>query len=166
MSSTTQTIEGQDNNSSNNRPCNQSYTIPSGHDARLTASSPTSWRTLVLGVDSWLRYLGFFGSYSVSNFSFDQRKTKIVFGYNLPSWLSGKTFYLDLRYVSGVARDLDLKILPGRIRVQNRVPLDCSFMQACKRGDLPLIEQHVRDKTGSVHDRTICAGATPLLVGA
>jgi hypothetical protein len=159
-----QVSEDMDDNACTNSQSSRLSTSPADCHTSVSANFITSWRTLVLEVDSWLRDLGFFGSYANGQLTSGRQKTRIVFGYNFPSWLCAKTFYLDIRYVTKIARNLDLQILPGRIRVQNRVSSDSPLMMACRRGDVPLIEQCIREGSGNVNDRTICTGSTPLLV--
>lgn len=132
--------------------------------ARVDIPLAQYW-SIVLGVDSWLRKLGIYGSFVfTSNIRSDSWKSKIEVGYIPPAWLCSRSISLDVQLSSIAAGQLGIQILPGSIRVQNRVPLDSPFMTACRRGDVRLIQQHLASRTGFVGDRSTCTGQTPLMV--
>ena len=54
--------------------------------------------------------------------------------------------------------------LQWNIRIQHRVQTDAPLMMACRSGDVPLIQQILKEGRGSLNDRTICSGKTALLV--
>lgn len=116
-------------------------------------------------MDNWLRSLGFYGSVVIASAT-DSWTTRLRFGYRLPMWLLSKSITVDLQLASNEVDGLGLQILPGSIRMQNRVSLDSPFMQACLMGDVGLIKQHLLNRTGHVGDRASCSGKTPLLVSS
>lgn len=120
-------------------------------------------KSLILGVDHWLRNLGIFGSYTFI-FGGGRWGRSLKIGLNMPTWLWLKTVLVELRLMNQAPGVSGIRLLPSEIRLQNRVPIESPFMVACRNGDVDLIRQHLTTGVGRVHDRTICTGQTPLLV--
>jgi hypothetical protein len=120
-------------------------------------------RSLVLGVDNWLRNMGVFGSYTYAAGA-DMWRRELKIGFNLPTWLWLKCVLVELRLMNPAPGVTGFRLQPSQICLQNRVPIESPFMVACRNGDVDLIQQHLRAGSGRVHDRTICTGQTPLLV--
>ena len=120
-------------------------------------------KSLILGVDHWLRNLGIFGSYSYI-FGAGRWERNLKIGLNMPTWLWLKTVLVELRLTNHAPGVSGFRLLPSEIRLQNRVPIESPFMVACRNGDVELIRQYLNMGMGQVHDRTICSGQTPLLV--
>jgi hypothetical protein len=118
-------------------------------------------RYSLLRVDSWLRMLGIYGHFVLKK---EQRKTeeRTVWGFQKPEWLGSPTTYeLSLTsFLNGKKKGPQIWSLAS----YNRVPSNSPFMVACRRGDLDMIKQHLRNGTGSIMDQTACLGRTPLLV--
>lgn len=126
-------------------------------------TKPTSRRRFaLLSVDSVLRKAGFYGHFIFKSSKNDTKRQRILcVGFCLPSWMTSKSLSLEVELTSlSISQEL---ILSKRIRIQNRVSIDSSFMTACRNGDAQLIRQHLADGKGHVNDRTLCSGKTPLL---
>ena len=121
-------------------------------------------RLAVIRADSWLRSFGFYGSFCPASTSDGSKRARIVFGFKPFVQLCKKSLHLHVELVALFSQELALKILPGAMTLQNRVSHDSQFMIACRKGDVKLIQQHLTAHAGSVHDRTICTGTTPLMV--
>ncbi len=106
-----------------------------------------------VGPDSWLRRFGFYGTFATKSCARHLMTACISLGFSFPAWLWAKSFGFEFFFC-----------LPGHIKMQNRVDLQSPFLSACKAGDLRLIRQHLADRSGSVTDRSLCTGQTPLLV--
>ena len=120
-------------------------------------------RSIALGVDSWIRQLGFYGKFLItSDTNSNAWRTQICIGYCPPAWLYSRSVSLNLEFSRLITGAHSIIIHP--IRLQNRVPLDSLFMKACLNGDIRLIRQLLDEKDAAVNDRTICNGKTPLLV--
>lgn len=145
------------------------YTVGSrstGHvhsGAVESTSRPQTWASVVVETDSFLRKLGLYGSFVRSSTQDCISKYRFRLGYQFPTWFWRRSLDFDLQLAS-MPSGLGLEVLPGYIRLQNRVPENFPFMVACRNGDIALIKQHLNDGTGDVHDRTICTGTTPLMV--
>lgn len=122
-------------------------------------------RTSIVNIDSWLRKCGLYGFLSVvSGIDNDDWRSRVCVGFKPPVWIWSSSMTLDLQFASAKSSRAGIRILPGAIHFQNQVPLDSPFMDACAKGDVRSITQHLVDKTGHVGDRAICCGKTPLLV--
>ena len=121
-------------------------------------------RSFVLGTDSWLRKLGFYGSITATATADKNKITRIYWGYKPPLWMLRKDISFDVEFACLESCWSEIHIRPGYIRVQNQVPANTPFMTACKGGNVALIQQYLREGNGSVGDRVICSGKTPLLV--
>ena len=121
-------------------------------------------RLAVIKTDSWLRRLGLYGSFCLASNDGACQKVKIVIGYKFLMWLSSTSVDLVAEVASLSSQGFGLRILPGDIRIQRRIHHDSPFILACINGDVHSIEQHLKERTGSVRDRTICTGMTPLMV--
>lgn len=84
------------------------------------------------------------------------------FGVCLPSWFIFTS--ISLAVILIIARLKDGRSIQWSLRIQNRVALTSPLMRACQIGDVALIRQIIKDKHGSVHDRSMCHGTTPLIV--
>ena len=114
-------------------------------------------------VDSWLRRLGFYGSITFLSTMDDLNLTRIILGYNVPIWNRAVTLLLQLAFLGNCWSNIS--ILPGYIRIQNRVPMESRFMTACRKGDVEHIRQCLDEEGMQILDnRTTCSGKTPLLV--
>lgn len=91
---------------------------------------------------------------------------QIQLGFKMPSWLYSGSVDLRAEFTRLSEQQIGIKILESEIKIQSRVPMDSSFMIACKSGNVKLIKQHLLEKTGSVRDRTLSTGSTPLLVSS
>lgn len=118
----------------------------------------------VINVDSWLRKLGLYGSFSfMSAADNTEWKSRVCIGFKPPTWISSKSIAVDLQFSRAGFLGEGIQILPGSIRLQNQVPLTSPFMTACSSGDVKLIAQHLTEESGQLGDRAICCGKTPLL---
>jgi hypothetical protein len=121
----------------------------------------------VINVDSWLRKLGLYGSFSfMSAADNTEWKSRVCIGFKPPTWISSKSIAFDLQFARAEFLGEGIHILPGSIRLQNQVPLTSPFMTACSSGDVKLIAQHLTEGYGQPGDRAICCGKTPLLVNS
>ncbi|KAF2263102.1 ankyrin [Lojkania enalia] len=129
----------------------------------ITASSSTIKKpsNFVLSVDSWLRKMGVYCAVDVATDSLNIKKIKLLGGYNLPTWLTSKSFQVCLHLLLDMT-NYSISIMPGFIRVLNRIPLESPFMLACQRGDIPMMGQYLRNDSELLHTKTICTGRTPL----
>jgi hypothetical protein len=121
-----------------------------------------TYYSLAIAANTWLRSLGFFGALTKIDGE-NGWQSRLRVGFQFPPWLLSKSVSLDFQLES-IADQQGLQILPGSIQLQNRVPIDSPFLQACLKGNVELIEQHLRNGTGRVSDRSMCEGRTPLLV--
>lgn len=121
-------------------------------------------RSFVLGADSWLRKLGFYGSITATATADKNKTTRIYWGYKPPLWMLRKDISFDVEFACLESCWSEIHIRSGYIRAQNQVPANTPFMTACKGGNVALIQQYLREGNGSVRDRVICSGKTPLLV--
>jgi hypothetical protein len=119
--------------------------------------------TLLLTNNSLLRKLGFYGSLSMTS-SDEFWHARLQLGYNLPMWFLSKSLSIYFHLASVGMEEIGCQVLPGHIRLQNRVPFDSPFLRACRQGDTKLINQHLLHRTGSVNERAWCSGRTPLMV--
>ena len=122
-------------------------------------------RTFLLGIDNWLRKIGFFGSVIFTFTMGGVHSIKIYLGYKFPVQVSKKVVTLDVQFSRMGSPGTGISIHPGYLSLQNQVPEDSPFMTACRNGDVALMRQHLLHKTGFLSDRTISSGKTPLLVG-
>jgi len=129
---------------------------------RSTLHSPP--KSYVVAVDSWLRRLGVYGSIVCTSHTNNTQTTRIFLGVKLPSLVSCKAISICARFARISSRPYEISILPGYIRVQNQVPVDSPFMDACSRGDVRLIRQYLSQSRSILNNRAICSGKTPLLV--
>lgn len=128
-------------------------TCSADKEARLCKLVAKSTRKHTMYSWPWLRQLGFYGTVHTRSYSQCRLDADIFLGYQFPTWLWSKSI------------DLQLQIrIPSFIRMQNRVPADSPFIVACRQGDTDRIRQHLADRSGSVGDRLICTGETPLMV--
>ena len=121
-------------------------------------------RLAFISVDSWLRSLGFYGSIRLISRNEGVDRVRVVFGFKFPQWMSNTSIDLEIEFARLSAQEFGVRIMPGQIKVQNRVSRESPFMTACLKGDVRLIQQHLEEKSGSIRDRTICTGKTPLMV--
>ncbi|KAJ5683077.1 hypothetical protein N7462_006242 [Penicillium macrosclerotiorum] len=122
-------------------------------------------RVTVIGVDSWIRKIGLYGSFSlVSSVDNKEWKSSVCIGFKPPTWISSKSIAIDIHLARAEFLGGGIRILPGSIRLQNQVRLESPFMTACSSGDIKLIAQHLAEGTGQLGDRAICCGKTPLLL--
>jgi hypothetical protein len=123
------------------------------HVTRPHQATSYPFRCSVLGVGSMLRRLGFYVEITTRSSSQHFFAASVYLGYKLPGWLWARSFDVEF----GV-------VVPRLIRSQYRVPLDSPFLEACRNGDVWQIRQYLCDGVGSVGDRAMCNGMTPLLV--
>ena len=124
----------------------------------------TRRRLAVIKADSWLRTLGFYGSLTYIFTNDGSRGVRVVIGFKLPAWMSKISVDMEAEFATISSQAIGLRVLPGEIRLQNRVERSSPFILACSNGDTQLIKQHLKEKTGNLGDRTICTGSTPLMV--
>lgn len=134
------------------------------NNQRQTTSLRSVSRVFVLDTNSWLRKLGFYGSIIATAKADRTKNTRIFWGYKSPLRILRKDICLEVEFARQESCWSEICIRPGYIRFQNQVSANAPLMIACKRGNVELIQQHLRDGNGSVSDRTICSGKTPLLV--
>jgi hypothetical protein len=120
-------------------------------------------RHSLLGTDSMLRKLGFFGHFVIVRQGHESKQVKRI-GFCSPPWLFSLITSLEIEITKMSTKCSRSLWCSWRLIVQNRVSKDSQFMLDCRKGDLERIKQSLRDGTGSVYDRTFCRGQTPLLV--
>jgi Ankyrin repeat len=117
-------------------------------------------RTL-FSVDSALRSKGFYGYFSFKANSNDSRRLLCI-GFCPPSWLMMKSISLELELTNlTISNEW---ILSKKLRIQNRVYGDSPLMLACREGNVEQIRDHLIHGRGSIFDRTLQTGKTPLMV--
>ncbi|KAJ6036180.1 hypothetical protein N7540_000459 [Penicillium herquei] len=118
-----------------------------------------------IGIDSWLRKFGLYGSFSlVSGTKNTEWKSRVRICFKPPRWILSKSIAIDLQFARAELLGDGIHFLPGSICLQNQVPLTSPLMSACASGDIKLIKQHLVVGTGQLGDRAICCGKTPLLL--
>ena len=114
---------------------------------------------------SFLHSMGFYGFYSIKTAESGAVKVKYRLGYKFSTFLWPGAFELEFGYVKTTPGSVTLTYIPGFFRYQNQVSLDSPLMTACRYGTVEQVSQILRQRKGSVRDRAICGGKTPLLVG-
>jgi len=144
---------------------NQATRLEQPHTESVALAQIQGFRSWVLTVDSFLRNLGFYG-YFVLDSNCPRWTARACVGYRTPEWLSSWSVSCGLELTSSAlsSKELGISITSGYMRIQNRVSINSDFMRACQRGDVELVRQNLANGTGSVRDRTVCLGKTPLLV--
>ena len=131
----------------------------------VASSLVSEHRISLIRADSLLRKLGFFGCFVTVLQGHESKQIKRI-GFCPPPWLFSSTTSLELEISRTLTNYSSFLSSSWRLVVQNRVSKSSRFMLDCRKGDLEGIKQALRDGTGSLHDRTICRGQTPLLVRA
>ena len=130
----------------------------------VSSLSNINRKQAIIKADSWLRFLGFYGSIHLISSAQRSTRARVMIGFKPPTWMCNASIDLAAEFATLSSQEFGLRLLPGEIKIQARISPTSPFMLACLHGDVKLIEQHLKEKTGSVRDRTTCTGTTPLLV--
>lgn len=149
--------------------------LPSGstasedeHDNNQTTRDGTTiekagFEPLIIAQDSWLQWLGFFGSVGFRA-AVKRRTTSTQLGFRFPSWVIRKALTVELITHRLVSCWTDISLSAGRIRLRNLVSTDSQLMLACYHGNLAAVKRYLETGKGSVNDMDT-EGTTLLMVG-
>jgi hypothetical protein len=110
--------------------------------------------------------MGFYGFSSSKNSADDITDRKFRLGFKFPTFLWAKALEFELGLIKTTPGRAIVTYLPRLLRWQTQVSLDSPLMTACRNGSLQYVQQILGNRDGSVHDRAICCGKTPLLVSS
>ncbi|KAI9889930.1 MAG: hypothetical protein M1814_004653 [Vezdaea aestivalis] len=120
-------------------------------------------RISIFGTNSSLRRYGFYGwlineSGPLSTAS----RTEFSLGFCLSLWVVFLSISVELEFMTFPYQSK--WTWKPYIRFQNRVAMASPLMQACQEGNVLLVRRVLENRKGSINDRAIHSGKTPLLV--
>lgn len=122
-------------------------------------------RISLLRTHSFLRNHGFY-SWLIKESRAESADSQTTFclGFGFPAWLRIPWISLALVFITVFLKH-EWRI-QWSLRVQRRVSVQSPLMKACAGGDVALMRQLLNSGQGSIDDRTMCLGRTPLLVSS
>ncbi|KAI0377677.1 ankyrin repeat-containing domain protein [Hypomontagnella monticulosa] len=136
--------------------CQASSSIANHHTSRSRSgprNQQSRHKATFVSLSPWLMRMGFYANLVTRSSRRCWIEAYVSLGYKFPSWFLAKSIDFEFRFS-----------LPRYITLQNRVNISSSFMTACSQGNVCKIRVCLAERSGSVRDRSLCTGKTPLLL--